>query len=133
MWLVVFINGFGGLLVAATMKYADNIVKCFATALAIISTTVLSVPIFGFVISYVFLAGAGCTVVATTLYAWAPLASAPQPESGSVLAGGASARSGLGEKQELLQMEGDCASPTSYSETEEHHEGGSPSTERAKS
>jgi len=30
-WLVVLLIGVGGLLVAATMKYADNIVKCFAT------------------------------------------------------------------------------------------------------
>ena len=52
-WLVVIVNGLGGLLVAATMKYADNIVKCFATALAIISGTLLSVPIFGFVLSQV--------------------------------------------------------------------------------
>ena len=35
-WLVVVLNSLGGLLVAATMKYADNIVKCFAAALAIL-------------------------------------------------------------------------------------------------
>ena len=30
------------------MKYADAIVKCFASALAIIAATLLSVPLFGF-------------------------------------------------------------------------------------
>ncbi|KAL3897537.1 MAG: hypothetical protein SGPRY_013030, partial [Prymnesium sp.] len=38
-WFIVMLNGLGGLLVAATMKYSDNIVKCFAAALAILSGT----------------------------------------------------------------------------------------------
>ena len=42
-WVVVLLNGLGGLLVAAVMKYADTIVKCFAAALAILSGTLLSV------------------------------------------------------------------------------------------
>ena len=71
-WLIVVLNGLGGLLVAATMKYADNIVKCFAAALAILSGTLLSVPLFGFEPSRMFAVGAGCTVLATTLYSWAP-------------------------------------------------------------
>lgn len=71
-WLVVLLNGLGGLLVAATMKYADNIVKCFAAALAILTGTLLSVPVFGFELSPSFAAGVGCTAVASTLYAWAP-------------------------------------------------------------
>merc|ERR1719424_537432 len=69
-WLVVLLIGAGGLLVAATMKYADNIVKCFATALAIVSGTLLSVPIFGFELSQLFLVGLLCTLCATVLYAW---------------------------------------------------------------
>jgi len=71
-WSVVLTNGIGGLLVAATMKYADNIIKCFATALAIVSGTLLSVPIFGFELSQLFLVGLLCTLCATVLYAWAP-------------------------------------------------------------
>ena len=43
-WMVVLLNSCGGLLVAAVMKYADNIVKCFAAALAILSGTLISVP-----------------------------------------------------------------------------------------
>lgn len=71
-WTVVLLNGCGGLLVAATMKYADNIVKCFATAIAIIMGTVLSVPIFGFAPSETFVVGATVTVSATVLYSAAP-------------------------------------------------------------
>jgi len=71
-WAVVLLNGCGGLLVAATMKYADNIVKCFAAALAIISGTLLSIPCFGFEPSQLFALGAFFTVLATVLYSWAP-------------------------------------------------------------
>ena len=95
-WSVVLINGVGGLLVAATMKYADNIVKCFATALAIIFGTFLSVPIFGFELSRAFLVGAGLTVFASTLYAWAPVYGSER---------GSDAKPGLEERSELLTHE----------------------------
>jgi len=71
-WGIVLLNGCGGLLVAATMKYADNIVKCFAAALAILSGTLLSIPCFAFRPSRLFAAGAFFTVLATVLYSWAP-------------------------------------------------------------
>ena len=71
-WCIVFLNGLGGLLVAATMKYADNIVKCFAAALAILSGTLLSVPIFGFELQPLFATGVAVTVTASVLYSWAP-------------------------------------------------------------
>jgi UDP-sugar transporter A1/2/3 len=67
-WLVALNLGVGGLLVAATMKYADNILKCFATALAVLSGTLLSVPLFGFELTHGFALGASCTVGATALY-----------------------------------------------------------------
>merc|ERR1711865_454360 len=65
-WLVVLLIGAGGLLVAATMKYADNIVKCFATAIAIVLDIVLSIPIFHFIPSWSFIVGAPLVIVATT-------------------------------------------------------------------
>lgn len=71
-WAIVVLNGMGGLLVAATMKYADNIVKCFAAALAILSGTLLSVPIFGFELQPLFAIGVACTIAASILYSWAP-------------------------------------------------------------
>ena len=71
-WGVVLLNGCGGLLVAATMKYADNIVKCFAAALAIITGTLVSVPLFSFELNRTFVTGAMSTVAASVLYARAP-------------------------------------------------------------
>ena len=71
-WLLVVLNGLGGLLVAATMKYADNIVKCFGTSLAVVTGTLLSIPIFGFQPSSSFSAGAVLTVFASALYSWGP-------------------------------------------------------------
>jgi len=71
-WIIVVLNGLGGLLVAATMKYADNIAKCFATAIAIVSGTILSVPIFNFELAPIFGIGATCTVIASSLYSAAP-------------------------------------------------------------
>ena len=64
-WLVVLLIGAGGLLVAATMKYADNIVKCFATAIAIVLDIILSIPIFHFTPSWSFIVGAPLVIVAT--------------------------------------------------------------------
>ena len=71
-WTVVLLNSCGGLLVAAVMKYADNIVKCFAAALAILSGTLISVPLFHFHPSRLFAVGGLCTISATMLYSWAP-------------------------------------------------------------
>jgi hypothetical protein len=53
-------------------KCADNIVKCFAAALAIVSGTLISVPLFNFHPSRLFAVGGLCTVSATVLYSWAP-------------------------------------------------------------
>ena len=71
-WSIVLLNGIGGLLVAATMKYADNIVKCFAAALAILSATLLSSWFFAFELSATFAMGLLCTIFATVLYSWSP-------------------------------------------------------------
>ncbi|CAF0773904.1 unnamed protein product [Didymodactylos carnosus] len=41
-WIVVLLQGLGGLLIAAVIKYADNIVKGFATSLSIILSSIVS-------------------------------------------------------------------------------------------
>ena len=51
---VVLNQAFGGLLIAVVIKYADNIVKGFATSIAIIVSTVMSVVFFGFQIQALF-------------------------------------------------------------------------------
>lgn len=77
-WLIAIDLGIGGLLVAATMKYADNIIKCFATALAVLSGTLLSVPLFAFQLTRAFALGAACVIGATCLYSW--VHTVPPPE-----------------------------------------------------
>mmetsp|Transcript_8697 Transcript_8697/g.22701 ORF Transcript_8697/g.22701 Transcript_8697/m.22701 type:complete len:419 (-) Transcript_8697:155-1411(-) len=107
-WAVVFVNGMGGLLVSATMKYADNIVKCFATALAIISGTFLSLPVFGVQLSPMFLLGAGFTIFASILYSWLPPWSAVGNSSDNLSAAPICTNANgnlIGECSELLMSE----------------------------
>mmetsp|Transcript_44345 Transcript_44345/g.100242 ORF Transcript_44345/g.100242 Transcript_44345/m.100242 type:complete len:181 (-) Transcript_44345:475-1017(-) len=49
-WLVVLLQAGGGLLVAMVVKYADNILKGFATSLSIIISCVASFFLFNFVV-----------------------------------------------------------------------------------
>jgi len=54
-WSVVMLRALGGLIVAAVIKYADNIVKTYATAIAIVLTCIATsvieraLPTLGFV------------------------------------------------------------------------------------
>eukprot|EP00965_Chrysotila_dentata_P145918 4820653-Pleurochrysis_carterae.AAC.5 len=45
----------GGLIVAAVIKYADNILKTYATAVAIVLTCLLSIPLYGTIPSLAFM------------------------------------------------------------------------------
>ncbi|XP_053824161.1 UDP-galactose translocator isoform X2 [Vidua chalybeata] len=47
-WAVVVNQAAGGLLVAVVVRYADNILKGFATALSILASTAASAHLFGF-------------------------------------------------------------------------------------
>ena len=58
-WGVVAANAFGGMLVAITIKYADNILRGFAQAVAIIVGAIGSYVLFDFVITGDFVAGVG--------------------------------------------------------------------------
>lgn len=66
--LVITFEAFGGLVVAIVIKYADNILKSFATAVSIVTSTVVSAWVFGFVISKLFVGGCLCVFVAIGLY-----------------------------------------------------------------
>lgn len=70
-YLVVLQAG-GGLLVAMVVKYADNILKGFATSLAIIITCIASIYIFNFVLTLQFAAGAGLVIFSIFLYGYSP-------------------------------------------------------------
>ncbi|XP_054667505.1 UDP-galactose translocator [Grus americana] len=67
-WAVVVNQAAGGLLVAVVVRYADNILKGFATALSILASTVASVHLFGFRPGVAFLAGTAMVLFAVYLY-----------------------------------------------------------------
>uniref|UniRef100_A0A3Q0R398 Solute carrier family 35 member 2 n=1 Tax=Amphilophus citrinellus TaxID=61819 RepID=A0A3Q0R398_AMPCI len=67
-WCVIFNQAFGGLLVAVVVKYADNILKGFATSFSIIVSTVMSIYLFGFHVDLLFTVGAGLVIGAVYMY-----------------------------------------------------------------
>ncbi|XP_069738952.1 UDP-galactose translocator isoform X2 [Phaenicophaeus curvirostris] len=78
-WAVVVNQAAGGLLVAVVVRYADNILKGFATALSILASTLASVHLFGFRPRAPFLAGTAMVLAAVYLYG---RPRSPRPEPG---------------------------------------------------
>lgn len=69
---LVILQAAGGLLVAVVVKYADNILKGFATSLAIIITCVVAIFLFGFQLTVQFVIGAGLVIASIFLYGYTP-------------------------------------------------------------
>lgn len=68
-WILVFLQAFGGLIVAAVVKHADNILKGFATSLSIIFSTLLSFYLFEtFNPSMNFYIGSTVVIISTIMY-----------------------------------------------------------------
>jgi UDP-sugar transporter A1/2/3 len=68
-WIVITLQGLGGLVVAAVIKYADNILKSFANSMSIVITGLISYLFLDdFQISTNFLFGSGLVTMATFLY-----------------------------------------------------------------
>ena len=72
-WLTAFVVlqvSAGGLLVGLIMRYADNVVKGFATSLSIIISSGVSwfIPAFNFEPSLAFVSGSALVIAATILY-----------------------------------------------------------------
>lgn len=66
---VVVLQAIGGMVVALVMKYADNILKGFATSISIVLSTVLSYYLLAdFTPNVSFFAGATIVIVATFVY-----------------------------------------------------------------
>lgn len=86
-WCVIFNQAFGGLLVAVVVKYADNILKGFATSFSIIVSTVMSIYLFGFHVDLLFTVGAGLVIGAVYMY------SLPKAAGGSSSLGSSSSSS----------------------------------------
>ncbi|KAM9752548.1 UDP-galactose translocator isoform 1-T1 [Menidia menidia] len=88
-WAVICNQAFGGLLVAVVVKYADNILKGFATSLSIVVSTATSVYLFGFHLDLLFTAGAGLVIGAVYMYSLPRAAgAAPGPAPAAPPAGG---------------------------------------------
>lgn len=66
--LVAFLGAFGGLLVAATLKYADSILKTLSTAGAIVVSTVLGHFLLESPLNYIMVLGASCVIFAIFNY-----------------------------------------------------------------
>ncbi|XP_064455143.1 UDP-galactose translocator-like isoform X3 [Ornithodoros turicata] len=67
-WSVIVLNAIGGLVVAVVMKYADNILKGFATSLAIIASCVVSMYALNFQLTWKFGVGAALVMASIFLY-----------------------------------------------------------------
>ncbi|KAJ2052021.1 UDP-galactose transporter Gms1 [Coemansia sp. RSA 922] len=69
-WTVAAISlqAFGGLLVAVVVKYADNILKGFATSISIVLSCLVSFWLFDFHITTPFVLGTGLVLFATYMY-----------------------------------------------------------------
>jgi len=67
-WLNIAIQSFGGLVVAVVIKFADNILKNFATSISIILSVIFSCLFLGQHLSSLFLLGVFCVNYAVYLY-----------------------------------------------------------------
>mmetsp|Transcript_4229 Transcript_4229/g.8779 ORF Transcript_4229/g.8779 Transcript_4229/m.8779 type:complete len:302 (-) Transcript_4229:843-1748(-) len=68
----IAVQGGGGLMIAVVIKYADNILKNFSTAISIIVSSIYSWLFMGFQLSYLFAIGVGLVNYAVWLYGRAP-------------------------------------------------------------
>lgn len=71
-WIMIMISSLGGLTVAVVIKFADNILKAFATSIAIIAACIASAVLFSFSPSYMFIIGTALVIVAVFMYSLFP-------------------------------------------------------------
>ncbi|XP_059615009.1 UDP-N-acetylglucosamine transporter isoform X1 [Phlebotomus argentipes] len=71
-WYLVVLQAGGGLIVAVVVKYADNILKGFATSLAIIISCIASIYLFDFQLNLQFSGGAALVICSIFLYGYDP-------------------------------------------------------------
>lgn len=67
-WTVIFVQAVGGLIVAVVVKYADNVLKTFASSFGIVLSCIVSAIFFDFHPNLAFLIGASFVVSSTVLY-----------------------------------------------------------------
>lgn len=83
-WLNIVIQSSGGLLVAIVIKYADNILKGFATSIAIIVSCLASAYLFNTIIDMIFAFGTLLVVLSVMLYSYVPPSSSNSPQSSQI-------------------------------------------------
>mmetsp|Transcript_36666 Transcript_36666/g.53866 ORF Transcript_36666/g.53866 Transcript_36666/m.53866 type:complete len:292 (+) Transcript_36666:1-876(+) len=76
-WTVIIVQAAGGLIVAVVVKYADNVLKVFASSFSIIISCVISAFLFDFRPNSMFCLGTLCVVSSTVMYS--------KPSGGSTL------------------------------------------------
>ncbi|KAL3093215.1 hypothetical protein niasHT_022665 [Heterodera trifolii] len=67
-WISVLLQAIGGLVVAVVIKYADNILKAFATSVSIVVATVASILLLGTEPKLMFFLGATFVIIAVVFY-----------------------------------------------------------------
>ena len=97
-WITGFVVlqvSLGGMLVALVMKYADNVVKGFATSLSIVLSSLVSwcIPSLNFAPTIMFSLGSTLVVVATVLYSSSDRRTAPSDGKGGGSGGAAGTKS----------------------------------------
>ncbi|GMF14652.1 unnamed protein product [Phytophthora lilii] len=71
-WAAISLSAFGGLLTAVVVKYADNILKAFATSIAVVLSVIMSVFVFDKVPTGQFVIGAILVNGSVYVYGRAP-------------------------------------------------------------
>uniref|UniRef100_K3WVL5 UDP-N-acetylglucosamine transporter n=1 Tax=Globisporangium ultimum (strain ATCC 200006 / CBS 805.95 / DAOM BR144) TaxID=431595 RepID=K3WVL5_GLOUD len=71
-WAAIGVSALGGLLTAVVVKYADNILKAFATSIAIVLSVIISIFLFDKVPTMQFIFGAVLVNVSVYIYGNAP-------------------------------------------------------------
>lgn len=83
-WLVVILQAAGGLLVAMVVKYADNVLKGFATSISIVFSALISAVYFRDIsINSAFVFGSLVVLISVYLYGYQPAASSSTTSSSS--------------------------------------------------
>lgn len=71
-YFLVLLQACGGLIVAVVVKYADNILKGFATSLAIVLSCIVSIYLFSFQLTLQFTFGTILVIISVFLYGHDP-------------------------------------------------------------
>jgi len=68
--LVIICQAAGGLIIAVVVKYADNIIKGFGSAISIILSSIMSIFLFNYNPSLKFVLGTALVIIAVFFYSY---------------------------------------------------------------